>query len=91
MDTITTYWPKVEGIITSSPSSYDSKLKKIRKKTENALKEFPIALVKEPFENGRYKLALNRAQKELRKKSYILREIPTVSLDSLVMISTVFL
>lgn len=68
LDTITAYWPKVEGIINSSPSSYDSKLKKIRKKTENALKEFPIALVKEPFENGRYKLALNRAQKELRKK-----------------------
>ena len=63
-----TYWSKAKENIASSPSSYDYKLKKIIKKTENALKDFPVALVKEPFENGQYKLALNRAQKQLRKK-----------------------
>tara|TARA_B100000674_G_scaffold488412_1_gene500508 strand:- start:3387 stop:5072 length:1686 start_codon:yes stop_codon:yes gene_type:complete len=68
LDTIMSYWPKVEGGIKSSPSGYDLKLEKIRKKTENSLKDFPVALVKEPYENGRYKLALNRAQTELRKK-----------------------
>ena len=43
-------------------------MKKIRKKAEKELKDFPIALVKEPYENGQYKLALNRAQKELVRK-----------------------
>ena len=43
-------------------------MKKIIHKAENQLKDFPVALVKEPYENGRYKLALNRAQIELRKK-----------------------
>ena len=32
------------------------------------MKEFPIALVKEPYDKGRYKVAINRAQQELRKK-----------------------
>ena len=68
LDTIINYWPSVKAIISSSPSSYDAKLKKIIHKAENQLKDFPVALVKEPYENGRYKLALNRAQIELRKK-----------------------
>ena len=37
-------------------------------KAKNQLKDFPVALVREPYENGRYKLALNRGQIELRKK-----------------------
>ena len=40
----------------------------IKIKVQNELKAFPVALVKEPYDDGRYKLALGRAQKELRKK-----------------------
>ena len=68
LDTIMSYLPSIEAIISSSPSSYDAKLKKIMNKAKNQLKDFPVALVREPYENGRYKLALNRAQTELRKK-----------------------
>ena len=68
LDTIMTYWPKVEELRAMSPSSYDAKMKKIKIKVQNELKAFPVALVKEPYDDGRYKLALGRAQKELRKK-----------------------
>ena len=68
LDTLMAYWPKVESFMSESPSSYDSKLKKIRKKSETKLNDFPIALVKEPLNEGHYKLALNRAQKELGRK-----------------------
>lgn len=68
LDTIMTYWPEVEKLSIISPSSYDAKMKKIKRKTENELKAFPIALIKEPYDEGRYKLAIGRAQKELSKK-----------------------
>jgi len=68
LDTIMSYLPSIEAIILSSPSSYDAKLKKIMNKAKNQLKDFPVALVREPYENGHYKLALNRGQIELQKK-----------------------
>ncbi len=68
LDTIMNYWIELNNSGNLSTSGYDSKLKKIKSKTESQLKEFPIALVKEPYDKGLYKLAINRAQQELRKK-----------------------
>lgn len=68
LDTIVSYWPDVEKSIAMYPSGYDTKLQKIKIKAENELRAFPVALIKEPFDDGRYKLSLGRAQKELRKK-----------------------
>ena len=67
LDTIINYWSEVEKLINISPSGYDAKMKKIKSKTENDLKAFPIALIKEPYDDGKYKLAIVRAQKELEK------------------------
>ena len=68
LDTIMIHWPIIEALIISSPSSYNSKLKKLKTKAENELSLFPLALVKEPYHNGLFKTAINRAQNELRKK-----------------------
>lgn len=67
LDSIMASWPKVQSKMKASPSGYDSKITKVVKKVENDLKDFPVALVKEPYHNGKYKVALGRAQNLLRR------------------------
>ncbi len=67
LDSIILSWPKIQDKMKEYPSGYDSKIKKTLKRVESDLTEFPVALIKEPYQNGKYKVALGRAQNLLSR------------------------
>ncbi len=66
LDSIITYESKVMAQTKEKPSSYDSKIGKLFLKVKSDLTDFPVALIKEPYQNGKYKVCLGRAQNLLR-------------------------
>ena len=66
LDSLNGISENTKAILKKSPSSYDGKLDKLIANIQKDLTVFPIALIKEPYQNGDYKLSIGRAQNLLR-------------------------
>lgn len=62
LDSLNDIGDETKEIMKKFPSSYDTKIERLISKVKKDLTVFPIALVKEPYQNGKYKLALGRSQ-----------------------------
>lgn len=56
--------PKLEA----TDNNFKRKAKRLMQKVNNEKSEFPVKLVEEPFKDGRYKVAISRAQRLLSRK-----------------------
>lgn len=68
LDSLSGIAPQTRVVLEKSPSSYNQKFEKLIGKVKKDLTMFPVGLIREPYQNGKYKLAIGRAQNLLRTK-----------------------
>ena len=66
LDTILNNVNTAKNQLSKTNSSYLVKINRIKLEVEKDLSEYPVLLVKEPYKNGSYKVALGRAQNLLK-------------------------